>query len=121
MRKHDLAYLCFLPPAIVSLISAAGTIMPINNGIAGGAGMLILIPLSIISMASIPIGIFLSVLYRRDIVLPVLSILTMLLLAELVSETGSATFYNASVWVYGMLVILLEIRWFLKKRPSHAT
>jgi len=51
---------------------------PMLHGIAGGAGMLMLVPLSIVALVSVPIGVFLSVSYRRDIVLPALSILTML-------------------------------------------
>jgi len=47
----------------------------------GATGILMLVPLTIISLASVPVGVFLSVLYRRDIVLPGLSILTVLLLA----------------------------------------
>jgi hypothetical protein len=119
--KHDLAYVCFLPPGIVSLISAVriGTAIPMNSEVAGGTGFLVQIPLSILALValmsalvSVPVGIYLSIVLRRDVVLPILSVLTILVLTI-------PAFNNATVWgygIYGILVMLLEANWFLRRR-----
>ncbi len=89
-RKHDLAYACFLPPVIVSLIAAAGTVIPTNTGVAGGIGFLILIPLTLLALVS--------------------------MVAKIVTEAGSVAFYNATAWVYAGLGTILEASWFLVRR-----
>jgi hypothetical protein len=61
-------------------------------------------------------GIYFSIVLWRDPVLPALSILTILMIAEIVTEAGSVTFYNATAWVYGILVLVLDANWFLLRR-----
>ena len=114
--KHDLAYACFLPPGLVSLISAVSTVIPMSSGTAGGIGFLVLIPLSLAALVSIPAGIYLSIVLRNDIFLPLLSILTILRLVEIVTEAGSVWFYNATGWVYGIVLMIVEASWFLVRR-----
>lgn len=115
-KKHDLAYACFLPPVIVSLISAVGTVIPMSTGVAGGIGFLVLIPLTLLALVSVPTGIYLSFVLREDIVLPLLSVLTILMVVEVVTEAGSVAFYNATAWVYGVLGTILVASWFLVRR-----
>jgi len=114
--KHDLAYACFLPPVIASLISAVGTAIPMSTGVAGGIGFLVLIPLTLLALVSVPSGIYLSVVLRKDMVLPLLSVLTILMVVEVITEAGSVAVYNATAWVYGVLGTILEASWFLVRR-----
>jgi len=115
-NKLDLAYACFVPPVIVSLISAVGTVIPMSTGVAGGLGFLVLIPLTLLALVSLPAGIYLSFVLRKDIVLPLLSVLTILMAAEVISEAGSVAFYNATTWVYAVLGTILVASWFLVRR-----
>ena len=115
-HRHDLAYACFLPPGIVSLVSAVGTVIPMSSGVAGGIGFLVLIPLTLVALVSVPTGMYLSIVLRKDVVLPLLSILTILALVEVITEAGSVAFYNATAWVYGVLVMILEVSWFFGRR-----
>jgi predicted Na+-dependent transporter len=115
-NKHDIAYGCFLAPAAVSLIAAVASAIPMDSGTAGGIGFLVLIPLAIVALVAVPIGVFYSVVFWRDGVLPLLSILTILMVAEAVTEAGSVEFYNATGLVYGILVLVLEASWFLLRR-----
>ena len=114
--KHDLAYACFLPPVIVSLISAASTVIPMSSGVAGGIGFLVLIPLTLLALMSMPIGIYFSIVFRKDIFLPILSALTIFMVVEVITEAGSATFYNAIAWIYGISGMILIASWFLVRR-----
>ena len=115
-NRHDLAYACFLPPVIVSLISALSTVIPMSTGAAGGIGFLVLIPLTLLALVSVPTGIYLSFVLRKDVVLPVLSVLTILIVVEVITEAGSATVYNATAFVYGVLGTILIGSWFLVRR-----
>ena len=115
-NRQDLAYACFIPPVIVSSISAVGTVIPMSTGVAGGIGFLVLIPLALLSLVSVPTGIYLSFVLRKDIVLPILSVLTILMVVEVVTEVGSAAFYNAAAWAYGIVGATLVAGWFLVRR-----
>jgi hypothetical protein len=116
-RMHDIAYACFLVPGTISLAITIGSAFPMDDGTAGGFGFLVLVPLAVLSLATIPIGIYCSVVLWRDGVLPCLSILTILLIVEVMTEAGSVAFYNASTGpVYGVIVLVLEASWFLWRR-----
>lgn len=115
-RKHDIAYGCFLAPGAVSLIAAIAGAIPMDSGTAGGIGFLVLIPLAMVALVAVPVGVFYSIVFRRDGVLLLLSILTIFMLAEVVTEAGSVEFYNATGLVYGILVLVLEASWFLLRR-----
>src|SRR5207247_4300290 len=113
---HDAAYGCFVPPGACSLIAGLGSAISMDSGTAGGIGFLVLISLALITLVSVPFGIYFSIVLRRDVVLPLLSVLTILMIVEIVTEAGSVTFYNATGLVYGLLVLVLEASWFLLRR-----
>ncbi len=119
--KHDIAYVCFIPPGLVSLVAALARAIPMSSGTAGGIGFLVLIPLSLLALISIPIGIYLSIVLRRDVMLPLLSVLTILMLAEVVTEAGTVAFYNASSKIYGLLNLFCQATWFLFRRRRPVT
>ena len=116
--RQDIAYICFIPLGLLNLTIAITSIIPMNNGVAGGLGFLVLIPLSIFALASAPIGIYFSIVARRDIFLHILSVLTVFMVAEVVTEAGSTDFYNAMPWIYGILVLVFELTWFLLRRKQ---
>ena len=115
-NRHDVAYACFLPPLILSLISTVGTVIPMSTGVAGGVGFLLLVPLAFLAIVSVPIGIYLSLVLRKDIVLPLLSVLTILRVAQVLTEAGSVAFSNATGSVYGVVGAGLVASWFLVRR-----
>ena len=98
------------------MIAAIASAIPMDSGTAGGIGFLVLIPLTLAALISVPTGICFSIVLRRDAVLPLLSVMTIFMLAEVVTEAGSVTFYNATMSVYGILVVVLEASWFLLRR-----
>jgi hypothetical protein len=87
-----------------------------STGVAGGVGFLVLIPLALLGLISVPTGIYLSFVLRDDVVLPLLSVLTLLMVVEVITEAGSVAFYNATAWVYGVLGTILVASWFLVRR-----
>ena len=115
---HDLAYLCFLPTTLISVVSGILKFIPVDTGTAGGVGFLILIPLALLALVSVPTGIVLSLRYRQDRALLLLSFLTVLYVLEIISEAGSTKFYNTSLSIYGILSILVLATWFLYRRKS---
>jgi hypothetical protein len=121
-RKHDIAYACFLAPGVVSLIASMAPYVPMDTGTAGGIGFLVLIPLSMVALATVPIGVFYSIMFWRDAALPILSILTILMLAQVIAEAGPVTPRNVMGLVYGVIVLILEASWFLvRRRRAHTT
>jgi len=98
-----------------SVCASVASAIPID-GIAGGIGFLVLIPSALAALVAVPIGLYYSIELWKDGVLPLLSILTMLMIAEFVTEAGSVDFYNATGLVYGILVLMLEASWFLFRR-----
>lgn len=114
--KHDIAYACFLPPGLLSLIAAISMYFPMDTGTAGGIGFLILIPLSLLALTTVPIGVYYSVVYWRDAALVILSLGTILTMVQMFAEIGPVQLRNVLGLVYGVLVFALEVAWFLERR-----
>jgi len=121
--RHDIAYLCFLVPWAACLVAAT---TPTDIGT---VGFVVLMPLMIGSLAAIPFGVYCSILLWRDVILPLLSILTIIMIAVAVtvvyyqlgsgSAAGSAESYNTLHGVLvliGTPVLILEGSWFLFRR-----
>lgn len=117
MRMHDLAYVCFLIPGVVSAVIAIGSAIPMDSGMAGGFGLMLLVPLAIAALVTAPVGIVLSIICRKDGILPLLSVLTILCVTEIATEAGSAAFYKLTTGpVYAVLVLGLVGSWFFLRR-----
>ncbi len=122
IRKHDLAYAAFLPPAILGIISGIASLVPMNTGTAGGIGLLLLVPLALAALVSVPFGLYSAMALRRDAALVALAVATVLMLIQLFAELGSVKFQNALWPIYGALVLALEALWFLfRRRRYYAT
>ncbi len=93
--------------------------MQIDTGTAGGIGFLLLIPLALLALFSIPVGIVLAIQHRKDPVLMTLVVLTVLYLVEIITEAGDAKFYNTVLFLYGIVGLVLLGWWFLLGRKTY--
>jgi hypothetical protein len=115
-RAHDLTYACFLPLGLVGLVSGVASLLPLDSGTAGGIGLLLLVPLALMSMVTAPIGVYRTLGFRHDAALWTLSLITVLMVVQLFAELGPVQVQNL-VWLgYGVLVFLLQASWFLVRR-----
>ncbi len=76
-------------------------------------GFLIFIPLSIAALAAMLAGIGYTISLYRHAPLVVLSLFSILLLAEVVTEYGSTKFYNIVPIVYGLSTGVFSCTWLL--------
>ncbi|NHN38991.1 hypothetical protein G8764_16905 [Pseudomaricurvus alcaniphilus] len=115
-RKHDIAYACFIPPGLVYLIGGIAPYLAMDTGTAGGVGFLILIPLALAALTSVPLGLYYSLPFWRDRVLVFLAVITLIMLVQLFAEWGPVKFRNLAGLLYGVTVLLIEASWFLLRR-----
>ncbi len=115
-RKHDIAYGCFLVPAAFCLIAAIADAVPMKDTNAAFIGFFVLIPLALAGVVAILIGVIFSIVFWRDGVLPILSVLTLILVivAAVVSKGGVKM--DVYGLIYAILVLVLEGSWFLARR-----
>ena len=106
--RRDIGYGCFLVVGAASLVFNLTHTMSI--------GVLIVLWLATASFLAVPLGIVLSIVCWRDGFLPFLSFLTILFIAELMTESGSVGFYNTTTGLYGILVLVIGAGWFLVRR-----
>lgn len=114
--EYDLAYGCFLLCGLMVLIISAMSAIPMDSGIAGGLGFLVAIPLFLTSLVAMVSGLVLSVRLWKDRPLVILSGMSILFIAEFLTEYGSTAFYNAVPVVYGVGVVAISSVWFLVLR-----
>ena len=125
-RKHDIAYGCFLVPWAACLVAAT---TPTDIGT---VGFFVLLPLMMGSLAAIPFGVYYSIVLWRDVVPPLLSILTIIMVVIVVtavydqmalgSVTESAESYaalNGRLVLIGIPVLILEGSWFFWRRRAY--
>ena len=91
-QKYDIAYGCFLFCGVVALSISCLSFIPMDTGIAGGLGFLVVIPLSMASLVAMVIGIGYTIRLYHHWPLVALSLLSVLFVAELVAEYGSIKF-----------------------------
>lgn len=116
---HHLAYLCFLSPILLSIVAGLSQMMTLDIGTAGGVGFLILIPLALLALVSVPAGIILSLRYRKDYVLLILAFITILYVVEILTEAGTVQFYNLTLSIYGISGSIFVASWFLYRRKRY--
>lgn len=118
LKRHDKAYLCFLLPGLLSLVSRIASLIPMDTGISGGIGFLVLIPLALASIASTVYGIYLTVVLHDDVYLAILAVLSLLYLTQLFTDAGPAAFQNVAGLAYGLVVVGIAWHWFFRRRPK---
>ena len=95
---------------------SAMSVIPMGSGMAGGLGFLVAIPLFLVSLAAMLVGIVQSLRFWKEWSLVILTGMSILFIAELVTEYGSTAFYNAVPIVYGVGVVAISGVWFLVLR-----
>lgn len=113
---HGLAYACFLPPGFAAFVSALPAAIPMGTGTAGGIGFLVLIPLALLSLASIPYGLYLALRFRSDFVLFAVAAATVAMLVVMFTEPGTPRQQNLFFAAYGALVLAAAASWFMWRR-----
>lgn len=97
------------------IVGVMGAI-PMGSGAAGVVGFLIAIPLAVASVAALVVGIVLSLLLWRHWPLLLLAAMTILFVAEVITEAGTAALYNAAPFLYGIGSLAICGIWFFVVR-----
>lgn len=113
LLKYDIAYGCFLFCGVTALFIGSLSFIPMDDGTAGGLGFLVVIPLSMASLAAMAVGLVSTILLYRHWPLIVLSFSSVLFLAVTVTEYGSVQFYNVVPILYGLGACGFSFAWFL--------
>jgi len=119
IKSYDFTYGCFLFCGVIVLLTAVISLIPMNTGTAGGIGFFVLIPLSVVTIIVLFIGLWRALILQKQIALTVLAGISVLFVAEIMTEFGSPLFYNIVNWTYGSIAILLPLRWFFIKRKNY--
>jgi hypothetical protein len=106
--KLDLAYGCFAYCGLAAIAIGAMSWFPMDSGVAGTLGLLLAVPMALAALAAMLAGIVLSLMLWRHWPLPLLSALSLLLVAEIVGEFGSVELYNAAPIVYGVVSLAIS-------------
>ena len=114
--EYDRAYGYFLFCGFTALFISGMSAIPMTSGTAGGLGFLVAIPLFLASLAAMVGGMVLTVRLWNDWFLVSLSGMSLLFLAEIITEYGTTAFYNAVPVVYGVGVVAISGVWFLVLR-----
>lgn len=114
--KYDLAYGCFLLCGASALVVGVMGAIPMDSGAAGVLGFLVAIPLAVASIAALVVGIVLSLLLWRHWPLPLLAAMTILFVAEVVTEAGTPALYNTAPFLYGIGSLAICGIWFIVVR-----
>jgi len=110
--KLRVAYGCFLFSGSIFALIGLISFIPMNTGTAGGIGLIFLVPLSIVAVVAICCGLILSYWLRPHVPLTVLSIASLVFIAEVISEAGPPLLYNSISIIYGTTSIGIPLWWF---------
>ncbi len=114
--KLDLAYGCFAYCGLAAIAIGVMSWLPMDSGVAGTLGLLLAVPMALAAIAAMLAGIVLSAMLWRHWPLPLLSALSLLLVAEIFGEFGPVELYNAAPLVYGAANLTLCGMWLAKWR-----
>jgi len=115
---YNRTYGCFLFIGLYVLLVSLLDHIPMGNGVAGGIGFLVLIPLSILSLVAFAVGVFGAVQLRHSRVLPFLAVLTSAFLVLVVTDPPSAMMIDTASWLVGGLTTAIALTWFLHWRKA---
>ncbi len=119
--QYDVAYGCFAFCGLVALLIGLFTFLPFGFGAAGGFGYLLLIPLTAMSLGAMLLGLIFAARLFRHWPLALLALVSLLFIAEIVTEFGPVLLFNLAPLAYGLVTCAFGIAWFLfrRKRVSH--
>jgi len=121
-RRHDIAYISFLIPGACAFLGTIGSLIVSELDIEPAYfGFFVVIPLMLISAATIPVAIVLTfTIGRRDPALILLFIASIVVVAEGLTEFGGDFFaFNVIPVLYVLLVVVLEVNWFFFRRKTY--
>jgi len=113
-RKRDIAYACFIPWGLATLIESLS--LDVADERAAARMFLILFPLAIVGVFTTPVGLYYSVVFRRDAGLLLLSLVTLFMMLVVVSEKKLEHLYDASELTHAIVFVLTEASWFFFRR-----
>jgi hypothetical protein len=119
IRNYDIAYACFTFCGGVALFIGVLSFVPMGTGTAGGIGILIMVPLSIASIGAMIAGLVYTVILFKHWPFVLLSLLSLLFIAEVVTEFGPVVFYNLVPVIYGIITSIFGFLWFTAGRKHH--
>lgn len=117
--KYDLAYGCFSYCGFAALVVGVVSAMPMDSDAAGVFGFLLAIPLALGALAAMLVGLALSALLWKHWPLLILSAMTILFVAEVVTEYGSVALYNIAPLIYGIGTLVISGIWFAILRAKY--
>lgn len=119
--QYDMAYGCFTFCGLVALLIGMFTFLPIGFESAGGFGYLLLIPLTAMSLGAMLLGLVFAARLLRHRPLALLTLASLLLVAEIVTEFGPVLLFNLAPLIYGVIACGLGCVWFfaLRRRVRH--
>ena len=121
--KYDLAYGCFAFCGLTALIIGAAEAGMPSHDIAVGLSFLLAfltIPLVLASGGAMLVGVVLSLYLWKQRPLLVLSGMSVLLVAALLTEFGSTKmFFKTVALIYGSVAVVISGMWFLVLRRRH--
>lgn len=111
--QYDLAYGCFLVCGLTALLGSLMEAIPKDEGTAALLGFFVAIPLVLASFAALVVGVGLCIRLPNRWPLVILSGMSVLFVAALLTGYGSTPFYYATAIVYGVAVVTISGVWFL--------
>jgi hypothetical protein len=112
----DGAYACFLFSGIAVLAVTGLGAVRMNPGTAGTVGFLVAIPVALVTLGAMALGVLLTIVLRRERPLVILSGMTLLFLAVVVTEPGPGWAGGLVSGTYGLGVAGVCGWWFLSGR-----
>src|SRR5262245_7900353 len=117
--KYDLAYGCFLFCGLTALFASLMEIVPMDEGTAMLLGRLVALPLILGSLVALVARIVLCVRLWKHWPLVILSGMSVLLIARILTQYGGIALFKRVAIVYSVGVVAISGLWFLALRRRH--
>ena len=111
-KSCDLGYGAYLFCGLATLLISIASYIPMDNGTSGVLGLLFFVPLVIATAGAMAVGLIQTLKNYKHWPLVVISVLSVLLVMEIMTEFGPVWFYNSVPLIYGTVTCLLSIAWF---------
>lgn len=114
--RRDRAYACFLGPVLLVLFTVVLSRIPMGTGTAGGVGLLLLVPLALLSLVTLLPGIYLAFRCRSDRALVVLAACALAAVIVLFADVGVPGLRHGLGFALAVIAMLIELYWFCLAR-----
>lgn len=116
LRKFDVAYGCFMFCGVTALLVGGLSYVSMDVTTSSAFGFFVFIPMTLASLVAMAIGIGIAIKFYYYWPLGILALLSILFVAELVTESGSVEFFNLAPILYGTGACWISLWWFLMAR-----